>query len=173
MRALVRTIVTVVALACTGVATAADTYDGPIMRRPNLLVADIPTALKVYRDILGFTVSGIVPSPPGAVTYDIYKVPPEAKLRFMFLSAGEQQRIIALTEVKGAKLPKQVDGYTDSIIIEVQRDLGAMQTALKAEGLDVGEMIPLTDPSGAKRRDMSFTDHDGHRVVLYQMDKAN
>ncbi|MBL8643993.1 MAG: VOC family protein [Rhodospirillaceae bacterium] len=150
---------------------AAEPYDGPILRRPNLLVADIPTALKVYRDILGFTASGIVPSPPGAVTYDIYKLPPEAKLRFVFLSAGEQGRIIALTEAKGAAMPAARAGFDTSIIIEVQKNLDGIMAALKAEGLDVGEAIPLTDPSGAKRRDVSFTDADGHRIVLYEMEK--
>jgi hypothetical protein len=170
MRAMLRVVVACAALGLAHVASAAE-YDGPIMRRPNLLVADIPRALKVYQDILGFTPSGIVPSPPGAVTYDIYKIPAGGKLRFVFLSAGDQQRIIALTEAKGVKMPTQVDGYVDSLIIEVRKDLGALQAALRAEGLEVGEMIPLTDPSGAKRRDMSFTDADGHRVVLYQLEK--
>ncbi len=64
-------------------------------------------SLQIYRDILGFTLDGIMDSTEASYSYPVFKIDPEAKVRFATLSAGpEQVRTMALTEITGMNLPK-------------------------------------------------------------------
>ncbi|MCB2107690.1 MAG: VOC family protein [Rhodobacteraceae bacterium] len=141
------------------------------LHRPNLLVTDLDRALTLYRDVLGFTAHAIIDSPPGSYSYAIYDLPPEAKLRFMFLSTASQQRVLALTEVKGVSLPPTRRPYEGATIIEVKGDLAPILVKVKMLGLAVDAPVALTAPSGQTRTDVAVTDFDGHRLVLFKIDQ--
>lgn len=155
--------------------SAADTAPAPApapphLTRPNLLVADIERALTIYRDILGFQAGTTIVSGPESYSYEIFQLPHDARLRFIFLSAGPDQHVMALTEAKGAARPAASTPYDDAVIIELKQDLTPVIARLKAAGLSVGNPVKLTTPTGQKRTDVSFTDFDGHRVVLFGME---
>lgn len=138
-----------------------------IVHRPNLVVADLDQAFKVYRDILGFKVGVVIPLKPDSYMYDVYGIDPEAQLRIAFLSAGDQFGALAFTEVKGIDLPQiSQSPYMASVIIEVKEGLPEIIKSLQDEGLQVGEARDLDMPT---RTDVAFTDHDGHRVIVFQL----
>ena len=78
----------------------------PMLKRINLCVADMERSLKVYRDILGFTVNYMKDSASDSYSYPVFMFPKEAKLRFATLDSPTQERTFALTEVRGIDLPK-------------------------------------------------------------------
>ncbi len=79
---------------------------GPRLQRPNFVVADLDRALRVYRDILGFSVAFIEESDAASYAYPVFEIPSAARLRFHVLNANpEQPRSLVLTEIKGIELP--------------------------------------------------------------------
>ena len=137
-----------------------------LLHRPNILVADMERALRVYRDILGFEVNFLLDSM--GVAYEIFGLDPQTKLRMAFVGEGRGAfGSLALTEAKGLKLPAKSMPYRAAIIIELAEGrLEGVVEQLKAEGLSVGTPYELDQPP---RTDISFTDHDGHRVVLFEV----
>ena len=89
-----------IVLLSTGLAFAEEpAYDGAHFKRVTLVVSDLERSLKIYRDILGFQLDGIMDSSEASYSYPVFKIDPEATLRFATLSAGpEQVRTMALTE---------------------------------------------------------------------------
>ena len=139
------------------------------LHRPNILVSDMDRALRVYRDILGFQVNFLLDSM--GVAYDIFALDPQAKLRMAFISEGRGAfGSLALTEATGVDLPERALPYASAIIIELAEGrLAGVVEQLKGEGLEVGMPHELDKPP---RTDISFTDHDGHRVVLFEIHRG-
>jgi catechol 2,3-dioxygenase-like lactoylglutathione lyase family enzyme len=137
----------------------------PYVHRSNFIVADLDRALRVYRDIIGFKVDGIAPA--STFMDDVLNIPPEAETRIAFLSSGEGEfGNIAMTEIKGFELPRDSGIHSSVLIIEVQRDMETLFDQLKAEGCELEKIYELTRPS---RREIAFTDLDGHRVILMRL----
>ena len=139
----------------------------PYVHRSNFVVADMARAFRVYRDILGFKVDVLVPAT--SFMHAVFELSPEAKLRIAFLSSGEGEfGHIGLTEFPDMEPPSADSIHSSVLIVEVQRDIETLFDQLKAEGLDVERIFDLTNPS---RREIPFTDHDGHRVILMRLDR--
>ena len=137
----------------------------PYVHRANFIVADLERAFSVYRDIIGFKVDGVAPA--STFMDEVLNIPPEADTRIAFLSSGEGEfGNIAMTEIKGVDLPVNSTPHSSVLIIEVQRDMQTLFDQLKAAGCDVRKIYDLSNPS---RREITFTDLDGHRVILMRL----
>ena len=141
----------------------------PMLKRINLCVADMERSLKVYRDILGFTVNHMKDSDSDTYSYPVFVFPKEAKLRFATLDTPTQERTLAITEVRGVTLPKLPIPHTSAVVINCI-NMDEVIAKVKAMGLKVVPEQPLPGPDGKpKGRETAFVDPDGHLVVLYKM----
>jgi len=157
------------ALLVTGAARAAD-GDPPVevaLKRVNLLVRDMERSLAIYRDILGFRVFQCSDSTPQSYSYPVFRLPPEARLRFCTLDSSTETRALALTQVTGAELPRPTP--LSASVVRVS-DLDAVQAKLRAAGLDVVEPRRSQTAEGRDFRELAFTDPDGPLLGLYQLD---
>ena len=136
------------------------------LHRPNILVADMERALRVYRDILGFQVNFLLDALD--VAPEMFGLPHSTKMRMAFISEGKGVfGSLALTEAQGVAIPPPQPPYPFCIIIEVKEGrLAGILDQLRAEGLQVGTAYELAQPD---RTDVTITDHDGHRVVLFEL----
>jgi catechol 2,3-dioxygenase-like lactoylglutathione lyase family enzyme len=136
------------------------------VHRPNILVADMERALRVYRDILGFKVNFLLDALD--VAYEMFGLPREAKLRMAFVSEGKGAfGSLALTEARGVSLPRRSAPYNTCIIIEIKEGrLGGILEQLRAEGCEIGTAYELEQPT---RTDVTVTDPDGNRLVLFEI----
>jgi catechol 2,3-dioxygenase-like lactoylglutathione lyase family enzyme len=172
----VRQIVTVLAIMASPIAVFAGAHTSapppvmladvdPYVHRSNFIVADLERAFRVYRDIIGFKVDAVAPA--STFMDDVLNIPAEADTRIAFLSSGEGEfGNIAMTEIKGVELPRDNGIHSSVLIVEVQRDMETLFAQLKAEGCEVEKIYELTRPS---RREIAFTDLDGHRVILMKL----
>lgn len=144
-------------------------YDGAAFKRVTLVVSDLDRSLEIYRDILGFTLDGIMDSSEASYSYPVFKIDPEAKIRFATLSAGPAQvRTMALTEVTGIELPKPGRPHMTASVIRVD-DLEGTFKKLEAMGLETVPPKIAERPGEFKFVEQAFVDFDGHLIVLYQL----
>jgi len=139
------------------------------LKRVNLLVRDLDRSLAVYRDILGFRVFAITESGPQSYSYPVFRLPPQAKLRFCTLDSSTEVRAFALTEITGVELPAPPAVHLSAPVIRIER-FDEVRAKLEAAGLAVVEPRSSKTAEGQTFREMAFTDPDGHLVVLYQLD---
>lgn len=159
------------ALLLAGTARAADA-DPPVevaLKRVNLLVRDMERSLALYRDILGFRVFQCSDSGAQSYSYPVFRLPPQARLRFCTLDSSTETRALALTQVTGVELPPTSALPLSASVIRVA-DFDAVQAKLRAAGLDVVDPRRSKTAEGRDFRELAFTDPDGHLVVLYQLD---
>ena len=83
----------------------------PVTRfqRANFLVSDLEKSLKLYTDVLDFQLVFIKDSEKDSYSYEVFQIDESAILRFAVLSLPNQRNVMALTEVKGIKLPEKPD----------------------------------------------------------------
>ena len=158
-------------LAATFVTAAEEeaAYTGAHFKRVNFVVADMERSLEIYRDILGFDLDGISDSSNESYSYPVFKIDPEATIRFATLSAGSEQiRTMALTEIKGMELPKPGRPYMTATVIRVD-DLDAVFAELEALGLETVPGTVAGRPGEFQFKERAFVDFDGHLVVLYEI----
>ncbi len=136
------------------------------VHRSHLLVSDMDRALTVYRDVLGFKVNFLVDSLD--VTYPMFDLDPQARCQTAFISEGRGSfGSLALTEAKGVELPKRGPPHACVIIVEVKEGrLPEIRERIQALGLPNHPPMELDNPP---RTDWSFTDFDGHRVVVFEI----
>jgi catechol 2,3-dioxygenase-like lactoylglutathione lyase family enzyme len=139
------------------------------LKRVNLLVRDLDRSLAVYRDILGFRNAQVSESSPQSYSYPVFRLPPEARLRFCTLDSATEVRALALTEVRGIELPPAGAIALSTPVIRVDR-FDEVHARLKAAGLAVVEPRTSRTVEGRDFRELAFTDPDGHLVVLYQLE---
>lgn len=142
---------------------------GVALKRVNLLVRDLERSLAIYRNILGFRVFAITESGPQSYSYPVFRLPPQAKLRFCTLDSSTEVRAFALTEVTGVELPAPPAVHLSAPVIRIER-FDEVRAKLETAGLAVVEPRSSKTAEGQTFREMAFTDPDGHLVVLYQLD---
>ena len=139
------------------------------LQRPNLVVSDLERALRFYRDILGFRIDFQKDSESDSYSYPVFEIPPEAKLRFCVLSASAQQpRSLALTEIRGVRLPEPSLPRRNALVLNVD-DIDGVLDKSRAEGLRVYREERLQTNDGRIGREIGIVDHDGHLVVIYKI----
>ncbi len=136
-------------------------------KRITLVVADIERSLKIYRDILGFSINSLEPSDDDSYSYPVFRIPKHAKITFATLDSPEQNRTLGLTEVKGCPLPKNAGIHMAASVIKVA-DLDSCMEKIKSLGLETTEKA--TDKNdNFSFNEQAFVDFDGHLIVLYQI----
>lgn len=138
-----------------------------LYKRITLCVADLERSLKIYRDILGFTVNYIQPSDKDSFSYPVFNIPNEADLNFATLDSPTQERTLALTEIKGVALPKLSGIHMNASVIKVD-DLKGVISKVKELGLKTTD-IKTDENEYATFIEQAFVDFDGHLIVLYQL----
>ncbi len=135
-------------------------------QRANYVVSDMDRALGVYCDVLGLEVAFMKDSPEDSYSYDVFQIDKSAKIRFAVLSAPDQPRCMALTELTGIDLAPQPLPNRAAIVIEAT-DFDGVYDRAKAAGLTVFEESTLETNDGRKGREGGFLDHDGNLIVIY------
>ncbi|NET35747.1 MAG: VOC family protein [Cyanothece sp. SIO1E1] len=137
------------------------------VKRPCLLVADLERSLKLYRDILGFTLDYMSAADPESYLYKVFQIPAQAQLTFAALNTEHEIRAIALTEVKGVPLPPLPLPHRVGIVIQVN-DVSAVIAQMIKLGLTIVEPSFFTAPPNLSFTEQGFYDFDGHLIVLYE-----
>ena len=126
-------------------------------------------SLQIYRDILGFTLDGIMESSSESYSYPVFKIPAEAKVRFATMSGGPDRiRTLALTEIKGIDLPEPGLPLMTATVIGVD-DLDGIFEEINALGLETVPGTIAERPGEFKFKERAFIDFDGHLIVLYEI----
>jgi catechol 2,3-dioxygenase-like lactoylglutathione lyase family enzyme len=135
------------------------------------VVADLDRSLTLYRDILGFEVAEIKEATKDSYAYPVFKIDPNAKLRFATLSAGPgQERAIGFKEIKGMDLPKPALPYMTATVLrtsDIKRDF----EKIEALGLDAMELRFVESTDTYHFYERAFVDFDGHVIALYEVVK--
>lgn len=139
-------------------------------QRANLCVADLERSLRLYRDILGFSVEFTKDSEPDSYSYPVFSIPKQARLRFCVLTANaDQPRSLALTEITGIDMAPVPEPKPSALVLSVQ-DIDGVLAKLAEEQLTVYEEEKLITQDGREGREIGFLDYDGHLIVIYRID---
>ena len=144
---------------------------GVRFQRGNHVVADLPRALTFYRDVLGFEVTFILPPNPDSYSYPVFDIPTEAVMQFCVLSTTTQERVMALTEIKGIDLPPTRHPRRSAIVLEID-DPDAVIAGARALGLTVYDEEVLHTKDGRTGREIGIVDFDDNLVVVYKITGA-
>lgn len=140
----------------------------PFFQRAALLVDDLDKALEVYRDLLGLELEFVGDDESDSFAYEIFAIPQNVQTRFAALSSESQQRTLALIEAPG-HAAAQSERRT-AVVIQVE-SVAETLAAAKALGLKTCEARTELDPTkGPPRTESGFYDHDGHTVVIYNLE---
>ena len=141
---------------------------GVRLQRGNHVVADLERALGFYRDVLGFDVTFVLPPNPSSYSYPVFDIPRDAVMQFCVLSTATQERVMALTEIKGITLAPLPHPRRSAIVLEVD-DPDAVMAGSRALGLTVYEEEVLRTKDGRTGREIGIVDFDDNLVVIYRI----
>tara|TARA_B100000674_G_scaffold431939_1_gene389444 strand:+ start:338 stop:823 length:486 start_codon:yes stop_codon:yes gene_type:complete len=140
----------------------------PDLKRINLIVSDLDQSLGIYRDVIGMEVFEIKNSEKGSYAYKVFNLPEDADMRYASLNIGSKTRGFSLTEIKNAKLPS-LDGIKMTTAVIQVKGLREIYDKIIDMNLYSTEIDEDTTPEGITFAEFSFTDYDGHLVVLYEL----
>ena len=140
-------------------------------QRANFVVADIARSLTFYRDVLGFEVAFELGHNPDSYSYPVFEIPREAVLGFCVLSAPNQPRVMALSQIRNIELKPTPHPRRSAIVLEVA-DPDAVMDGARALGLHVYEEEKLVTNDGREGREIGIVDFDDNLVVIYLIEKG-
>lgn len=140
-------------------------------QRANFVVSDIDRALTFYRDVLGFEVAFQYGHNPDSYSFPVFEIPKEAELGFCVLSAPDQPRVMALSQISNVELKPVPHPRRGAIVLEVA-DPDAVMEGARALGLKVYEEGKLVTKDGRKGREIGIVDFDDNLVVIYLITEA-
>ena len=120
----------------------------------------------LYRDVLGLQIAFIKDSEPDSYSYPVFEIDRTARLRFAVLSTATQERVMALTEVRGIELPKVPPPRRSAIVLNIDDVDGVVQRATQ-HGFHVYDEERLETQDGRVGREVGIVDHDDNLVVIY------
>ena len=135
-------------------------------QRANFVVRDLDRALRFYVDVLGLTLAFQKESEKTSYSYPCFDIDPASDLRFAVLSAPDQPRVMALTEVKNPAPPALPHPRQAAIVLEVP-DVDAAMARARAAGFEVVPEEKLLTHDGRIGREIGLIDADDHLVVIY------
>lgn len=137
-------------------------------QRANFVVTDLERSLKLYRDVLGFTLDFTKDSPDVSYSYDVFEIDRTQKIRFAVLSTASQVRVLALTELPGAELDAVPMPRRAAIVLDVP-DVDAVVAGAANLGCKVYDEEELVTHDGRIGREVGLVDFDGNLVVIYNL----
>tara|TARA_B100001540_G_scaffold64260_1_gene57783 strand:+ start:601 stop:1050 length:450 start_codon:yes stop_codon:yes gene_type:complete len=140
----------------------------PDFKRMNLIVSDLEQSLEIYRDVIGMEVFEIKDSDKGSYAYKVFNLPEDAAMRYASLNIGSKTRGFSLTEIKNAELPS-LDGIKMTTAVIQVEDLREIYQKIINMNLHYTKIDEDITPEGITFAEFSFTDYDGHLVVLYEL----
>jgi catechol 2,3-dioxygenase-like lactoylglutathione lyase family enzyme len=140
-------------------------------QRANFVVRDLDRALTLYRDALGFEVAFTQGHNPDSYSFPVFDIPGGAELRFCVLSTASQERVMALTEIRGCELAPVPHPRRGAIVLEVG-DPDAIAAAARSVGATVCEEGELLTKDGRKGREIGIVDFDDNLIVIYHITGA-
>lgn len=141
---------------------------GVRFQRGNHVVADLPRALTFYRDVLGFDVTFILPPNPESYSYQVFDISRAAVMQFCVLSTDTQERVMALTEIKGIEFAPTPHPRRSAIVLEIDDPDEVVASSL-ALGLTVYDEEVLHTKDGRVGREIGIVDFDDNLVVIYKI----
>lgn len=141
---------------------------GVRFQRGNQVVADLERALTFYQSVLGFDVTFTLPPNPDSYSYAVFDVPREAVMRFCVLSTATQERVMALTEVKGVDIVPLPHPRRSAIVLEID-DPDAVMAGARALRLTVYDEEVLKTKDGRIGREIGIVDFDDNLIVIYKI----
>ncbi len=140
-------------------------------QRANFVVADIERSLTFYRGVLGFEVAFRQGPNPDSYSYPVFDIPPEATLGFCVLSAPDQPRVMALSEIAGVPLAPVPHPRRSAIVLDMADPDAVVQGARDLD-LKVYPEGALVTHDGRKGREIGIADFDDNLVVIYRLDEG-
>ena len=107
-----------------------------------------------------------------AYLYTIFKLPNTAQLKFAAFDTEYESRALALTEVKGIKLPAPTPPYRTAMVIRVGQ-LAPAIAKISQLGLEIVKPNSFTTPPNLCFTEQAFYDYDGHLIMLYEMNTSD
>lgn len=151
-----------------------DAYSGALVKRPAIVVTDLDRALSLWRDVLGLNVNSVSTEDSDSLAYDLFNVPPEARLRFATLDAGDvQQRTYGLLEVSGVKLNAQSGLRRAGVVINANGRWQEIRLAVIDLGLTLLREKKLVTADQGTGIETGFVDWDGNLIIIYQLPNAS
>jgi catechol 2,3-dioxygenase-like lactoylglutathione lyase family enzyme len=141
---------------------------GVRFQRGNHVVADLDRAIAFYQGVLGFDVTFTLPPNPNSYSYAVFDIPRTAVMRFCVLSTATQERVMALTEVKGVDITPLPHPRRSAIVLEVD-DPDAVMAGARALGLTVYPEDVLKTKDGRLGREIGIVDADDNLVVIFKI----
>ncbi len=144
---------------------------GVRFQRGNHVVGDLDRALTFYRDVLGFVVTFVLPPNPDSYSYPVFDIPRHAVMRFCVLSTDTQERVMALTEIRGIEIAALPHPRRSAIVLEID-DPDDVIARARALGLTVHDEEVLHTKDGRTGREVGIVDFDDNLVVIYTITGA-
>lgn len=152
--------------------TGENTWSGPAFKRMTIMVSDLPRAVQLWRDILGFEVTVNPPSKPDSYSYPVFNISKEATIQYAMVSAGPyQQRTLAMAQISGQKVVVNQSPRVAAAVINANGRLTEIIAKVQAAGLSVIPPHPLVSATQGTGVEQAFMDWDGHLIVLYEFPK--
>ena len=140
-------------------------------QRANFVVRDLDAALAFYVDVLGLSLDFVKTSDRTSYSYTVFDIPHSAPIRFAVLSAPDQPRVMALTEIQ-APLPPKPHPRSAAIVLEIP-DVDAAMDRARAKGFEVIPEAVLLTQDGRTGREIGLIDADDHLIVIYTISKLS
>ena len=141
----------------------------PYFQRAALLVENMERALEVYRDLLGFQLEFIGDSESDAYAYEVFAIPTDVEIHFAALSSDSQQRTLALISAPGHAASLGSARRT-AVVVQVASVAATLAAAAERGLATCAARTYPAPPKGPPRTEAAFYDHDGHTVVIYQLE---
>lgn len=139
-------------------------------QRANFVVRNLDRALEFYVGVLGFSLDFVKNSEASSYSYTVFEIPASAGIRFAVLSAPDQPRVMALTEVTGPPLEAVAHPRRAAIVLEIP-DLDALVKRARDRGFAVCPEGVLVTFDGRQGRELGLVDADENLTVAYCLPK--
>ena len=136
------------------------------------MVRNLDRAIQFYVGVLGLSLDFVKESEAASYSYTVFGVPGAARIRFAVLSAAGQPRVMALTEVAGAPLPRVAHPRRAAIVLETP-DIDAVAERARALGFTVCPEGVLLTFDGRTGRELGLVDDDDHLSVVYSLPEGS
>jgi catechol 2,3-dioxygenase-like lactoylglutathione lyase family enzyme len=135
-------------------------------QRANYVVSNLERALEFYVGVLGLTLDFVKESDKTSYSYPVFAIPGDANIRFAVLSAPNQPRVMALTEITNCNLERLPHPRRAAIVLETP-NIDAVANRAKAAGFEVCDEGKLETFDGRIGRELGIIDADDNLTVIY------